>query len=381
VRRIKVGIVGAGTRAAGVYLPLLRAMSDSFTPCGIVSRSRASAASLGREDGISGFGSIEELCSSNRPDLLVVAVSAAANGAVALEALTSGCAVLLETPLALHVSDSRNIVEAAQKCKQPVGVAEQKPFLPWECFKQRVTESGALGRVMVVDNDFRSHDYHAMAQLRRYLQDAARPLRAQAVGTTFDLDPLRSTADAAGAGPREDRWEIGTIEFDDGSMLMHRYSTAYKKTPFRTFRSLRVYGTAGTIVNEDIAVVNDHGLAVSLDVTVDRRPGLAPLQLSARVPTGPSVTWINPFALYPFSDDQVAVASHLMAMRGSLEGTGRPLYAPAQALLDLELVAALRRSIALGGRPVSINTETVGDLLQSLEARSRRALTRLFGNC
>lgn len=349
MKPLKVGIVGAGRRVENVYLPAFRALADAFTVGGIASRTRGSSERLAAAEGARAYDSVAALCADLRPDLMVVAVDARLNADAALEAVATKCPVLLETPIASDVPSGHRVVRAAARSGQPVGVVEQKPFLPFECFKRQLIAAGAIGRVLVVENDFRSVRYHAVAQLRRYLPADARPLWVQATRAVYDLDAFGSTDGQDRSGDRE-QWTLASMTFTDGSTAVHHTSSAFKKAPFRILPSLRVYGSRGSIVNDDIAVLDSSGRTVRL--TIDRAGGLLNDRIAARLPNGLDVVWQNPVAGAGLDDDQVGVALHLLAMRDSVTGSGSPLYSPHDALVDIELVEAMERSGRRGGAPV-----------------------------
>ena len=45
-----------------------------------------------------------------------------------------------------------------------------------------------------------------------------------------------------------DVWRQTFVQFNDGSLMVNKYSSCYKKLPYRISNSLRVYGTKGTII-------------------------------------------------------------------------------------------------------------------------------------
>ena len=361
---LRVGVVGAGRRVLDMYAPVLGELRDDFEVVGVTSRTAAAARRAAEVLRVRPHRDIQALVRDARPEILVVAVYAPANGAVALAAIETGCAVLLETPVAQELVDARRVTGVAARARAPVGVAEQKPFLPWEYFKRQLIEAGALGQVIVTENDYRSYDYHAIAQLRRYLSPDAVPRRAQATRATFALDSYARAGEggATTAGPRVEQWEIGTVTMDDGSLLIHRYTSASKVAPFRTFQSLRIYGTRGSAVNDEIVVLDAQQRSVRLRVeeTGAARSGLAPASIAVTLPDGEVVAWENPFAGRGFTDDQVAVALHLIALRDAVAGRGAPLYTSHDALRDIEALDAFRRSAAADGAPVDVR-HTCGD--------------------
>ncbi len=355
--RLRVGVVGAGRRVHEMYAPVLGALRDDFEVVGVASQTPAAARRAAATLGGAPHQDLAVLAREARPDLLVVAVAAVANAAVAVRAIQTGCAALLETPLAVGAADAARVCVAAARSRAPVAVAEQKPFLPAECFKRQLIDAGALGQVVVVENDYRSYDYHAIAQLRRYLAHDALPVTARAVRASFALDPYERREDEGGAapGPRVEQWELGTVTFDDGGLLVHRFTSAYKVAPFRTFQSLRIYGTRGSAVNDEIVVLDERGRSVRLPVEANAAGvGRAPRSITATLPAARMVQWQNPFADSGFTDDQVGVALHLAALRAAILAGGRPLYGAHDALRDVEVVEALRRSAEADGAPVPV---------------------------
>ena len=350
---LKVGIVGAGRRVRDLYVPVLHALRDTFEVVGGVSRTRVSAERLAAMAGGRAYDSLPAL-RAERPDLLVVAVDAASNARVALEAIASGLPVLLETPIAADLPSGRRVVQAAARGGQPVGIAEQKPFLPWECFKRRLIDAGVIGRVTVVENDFRAVDYHAIAQLRRYLPADAAPLWVRAVRVRAALDPFVSnTGERVPAGP--ETWMLATITFTDGLLAVHHASTAYKKAPFRMAASLRAYGTRGSIVGSEVAALDASGCTARLHIggpDGTASDGRAADRLVATWSGGADITWDSPLPGAGLDDDQLGLAQHLLAMRDSVTRGSRPLYGPHDALLDIEIGDATERSARRGGVPV-----------------------------
>jgi hypothetical protein len=54
------------------------------------------------------------------------------------------------------------------------------------------------------------------------------------------------------------------------------------------------------------------------------------------------------------TDDQMAIAQHMSAMRDAIHGPGPVLYGPHDALLDVELMDAMSQSATKGGVPVPV---------------------------
>jgi len=355
--RIRVGFLGAGKRVRCMYLPVLRALPQLFEVAGLTGSYPASTLRSSQELGTPGFDDVESLVRDAALDLLVVSVGAAANAEAALSALQTDCAVLLETPLALAHDQAAQIAQAALAHGRPVGVAEQKPYLPLECFKRQVIDAGVLGRVISAHNDFRSYDYHAIAQLRRYLDKDAAPVTARCVRAGFELAPFTRRSDAGRVpGPKEEIWELGTVSFSDGSLLVHNFTSAFKATPFRmdTDPSLRIYGTRGSWVGDQLLALNDFGETESFPIQRHTDGRGETLRYETVLPDGALLVWENAFAGLGFDDDQCGLAEHLVAMHGAVRGSEAPLYSPEDAALDVALMHALRVSAHHDGTPVAL---------------------------
>ena len=188
MKRMRIAFVGAGNRVRKIYLPVLQALEQQCLVVGVTTRSRTSGVEAEKTLGCPWYDSISKLTEATQPDLLMVSVPPQNNAAAATQALATGYPTLLETPLALNLPEAQAVTQLANSSNTQVAVVEQKPFLPYEIFKRQLIDSGALGRVTVVQNDFRAYDYHAIAQLRRYLSPTVQPATAQAVSAFCHLE-------------------------------------------------------------------------------------------------------------------------------------------------------------------------------------------------
>jgi choline dehydrogenase-like flavoprotein/predicted dehydrogenase len=335
--RMRVGFIGAGDRIKNVYLPILKALSDEFDIIGFTNRTPAKAESFSQETGLRAFTDARSLTETGKADFVVVAV---ASGAVddALPALLGvGCPLLVETPICWNVRKGRKLLRTIAKSGTMVGVAEQTPFMPNERLKRKLIELGVIGRIAVAYNDFAAYDYHAIAALRAYAHPESRPVRVSAV--TCEI-PGPTVSD------RTETWLTGTIGFNDGSQLIHQYSGDYFDSPLRGPKIMRIYGTSGSIIDDEVRAEFGHGdTAVG---RIERQELDGRLQkLTVSTPIG-EIEWINPFAAYDFSDEQIGVATLLRSMAITARNGGVPIYSAKRALGDMEIMAALQISARVG---------------------------------
>lgn len=349
-----MGFIGAGRRMQTIYLPICRKLAPGITLVGFTRRDATQGKTTADAIGVPYFETLERLVNDGKPDLLIVCVPPAANAGVVASALKIGIPILMETPIALSARAAKDLVRAAVKARVLVGVLEQKPFLPREQMKQFLIASGVFGKIVCAENDFRSYDYHAIAQLRAYIGREHRPVRASAVTRVVTLPAYACKANDSSAGPRQETWNIGTIAFDNDAIAIHAMTSAYKAAPFRTVQSLRAYGERGSLVNDEATVVDDNGQTriIQMEPTVGEFGQMQ--KITATLPSGRVMAWENPFPELPFTEDDSAIAAHLLVMARAIRGRGQPLYNVEDACTDVAVMEAIRASGNRNGRPVKI---------------------------
>ncbi|HEY8431085.1 MAG TPA: GMC oxidoreductase, partial [Sandaracinaceae bacterium] len=317
--RLRVGILGAGQRVRGVYLPVLAALEERFEIAGVTSRSRDRAEALG----IPVFDGIEELVRDGRPHLLLSCVSDPENGHVLSSLLTLGIPVLTETPLAWSLRQARSLVKRIAEARALVGVAENWPHFPVEELKASLRDAGVLGRVLAAHDDRASFEYHSIAQMRRYLGHDRKPVEASAI---------RGACMLASRAGRE-AWQTGSVRYDDGAMMHHQHGAAGASL-HRIPGALRIHGELASMSGEELRTAD--GAVTRARRRYGQRGELRRIEIG--VPGVGVIAWSNPYAAHVLSDDQIAFARHLDAMRRAVLGEGEPLYTAADALVDLEIL-------------------------------------------
>jgi choline dehydrogenase-like flavoprotein/predicted dehydrogenase len=337
---LRIGFVGAGRRIATLYVPVLRQLRGQFELTGFTALSPSRERRLESNTGISSFRSAAELVEQGRPDLLIAAVPDRENEATVEGLLDFNLPILAETPLAWTVSGTKRIIQKAAANNVILGVAEQFPFRPLDQFRLRLVESGILGDIYTVLNDFQSYSYHGVAQLRRYLNGNPAEVRS------IELASNRSHVEGLHA-----TWQTGSVAFDNGTLLLHNFNAPYRGIP----SSVCLYGTKGATHEDEVRlIVGDSGETKAFRAirTADAAGHLT--SVSADMGASGKVEWENPFAAFPFSDEEVAVATLLQGMyRAIREGTA-PRYTASDFLKDIEIVQAFRYSASRNGARISL---------------------------
>jgi choline dehydrogenase-like flavoprotein len=346
---IRIGLVGTGQRVLEVYLPVLRQLSNRYQIVGCTNRSMEKSRGFESTTGIPSFVSARELIEEHKPTFIIAAVPAHRNEAVLMELLDLNVPVLSETPLAWSVSGARKIVDKAAAKTLLVAVAEQFPFLPIEQFRNQLISAGIFGRLYAVYNDFASYSYHGIAQLRRYLEGT--PTTVRNIEFTFN-STLKSPPRTH---PVTHQWQTGSVEFDQGATLFHHYSDQYADSDLCFPRAIRLYGTLGSMVNDEIRLLNPQsGTPETAFAYREHNEARNLVSISATLSDMSVVSWNNPYAEHCFSDEQIAVATLLDGMSEAVVKGKAPLYTADEFLTNIEVIQAFRYSAYRDGAPISL---------------------------
>lgn len=262
----KVALVGAGNRTINYNLPILKQMQDKIKIVGVTTKS----GKVGQESGLTDtpvFNSITTMVKETNPDAVIVSIKSSVVATVLDELLSLDTLVLLET-----TDDFQVYNKIKNSATSRVGILEQWPYLPMEQLKKSILEEGFLGRVLVVENNFRTYDYHGSAQVRNYLSTQAKIESLKGFTNTYESEPFVGK-DGEFTGASVEGFRIKAGVFDDGTLLIYKYSDKHKKMPFRGHNTLNIHGTMGSIVSGclsdeycDINILDEEGVTHNLQV-------------------------------------------------------------------------------------------------------------------
>ncbi len=369
---IRVAIIGTAKRSDYLYGPILAALPNQVELVSIWGRSAESARRLGESLGAPWYTDMDRLVRETAPQIGIVSVSYSANGEVGLMAVESGLNVLLETPIAHNLDQADAIIQTANKRGLKIEVAEQFHRRPHEQIKLKLIESGLFGRVHTSFNDFGGHGYHGVSVMRSYLGFDARPLQVTGLVRSYPLAPHWSRLGNT-SGPRSETQEHGLVEFEGGQVGIFHWTNVGYDSPLRWWRSSRFLAEKGMGISIGTALDFDDRLSLlspdgeaSLFITIERRyeriDGGALIGVYAHTanPDIPTIAWENPFRPtrqghgQQWHDDEIGVAGCLLSLLDAVREDKQPSYGPLQARLDQELILAIQKSSANGGKPVSI---------------------------
>tara|TARA_R110000765_G_scaffold413376_1_gene513383 strand:+ start:193 stop:1218 length:1026 start_codon:yes stop_codon:yes gene_type:complete len=330
----RIGLIGAGNRAKGYNLPILKLLADKAEVVGITTKSGRISEEFECLNAPV-FKSVTAMAKETNPDVLILSIKSYAVLEVLDEVLSTNIPFVLET------TDNSAVYSKLESATAPVGVLEQWPFLPLERFKKQVIESGVLGQIISVENDFRTYDYHGSAQVRNYLPGFTPP---KIVGLKGFSNIFKSEYYVDKEGdekiPALERMKVKVGIFENGTLLVYKFSDRHKNMPFRNFKSLKVSGTRGSIIGDcllegdyKISVLDDEG--TSRDAEIQKEyDGEYIKSISCELPGGQIIEWKNTYG--QLSEHQLARA-HLFEEMLINENI---IYPPESAIQDMIIAYA-----------------------------------------
>jgi len=303
----KVGIVGAGKRYLECYKDVINTLDLEIS--GFVTKSGTLSDEVGDYPV---FDTMKALFDHDEPDFFISIVPYQVTPSIITEACSLERDLLIETPVG-KAADSKYVLGKVWESAILVGVVEQWPFLPMECFKKKFIDAGFLGDVHMVENDHRSYNYHGMAQLRNYIDKDSDV--SEIVASLRENYPLNG---------RDDYWNIVLAKFDNGKALLFKNSDLGKREFAKGVRGklvLRVYGSKGTIVSgclvddpiETFSILWEDGEKYDLKIDVEYENDTIG-RISTVMPDDSVFSWENEFKDYSFNEMQIAIAQHINGM-------------------------------------------------------------------
>ncbi|WP_207711604.1 Gfo/Idh/MocA family protein [Sulfobacillus harzensis] len=142
---MKVLMVGAGTM--GRVHAQAWAEIDEGELVGVVDPDPACGASLARSASVPAFASLEEALGVMAVDVVDVCVPTYLHRATVEQALTAGCHVICEKPMALNLDEAQSMIDAATRARRQLLIAHVVRFFPQYALARQRVKNGAIGEV------------------------------------------------------------------------------------------------------------------------------------------------------------------------------------------------------------------------------------------
>ena len=350
-----LGVVGTGWRAE-FFVKLAGLLPEQLTLVGAATRRPETAELVGNRWGVPCYLSPAELVSHQRPDFVVSSVPWAANPGVIGALVDTGTPVLTETPPAPD-RDALRALWAHLGHRNLVQVAEQYPLLPGHAARAALLRSSVIGTPTSVQVSS-THGYHAVALIRGFLGVGFEPVTVRSVRFTAPLvDPLTRGSWTGDDTPKEAGTTVATMDFGAGRSGLYDFTDNQWHNQLR-FRRIIIRGSRGEIADD--AVVRLTGPETILRSSLVRSQLGYDLNLDGfdteHLSFDGGVVYRNPFLGLRLMDEEIAIATLMLATASWARGEGPPPYPLAQGcqdqLISLAIDAATKTDL-----PVTVGAE------------------------
>jgi len=257
---MRIGVVGAGS----IGRMHIRSFKDLGAQVTVLSSRRAEQAALvAREEDCAFTTDPEELVRRPDVDLVAITTSSGSHARLALAAIAAGKHVVIEKPMAMNAADARRIIDAATASKLTLSVISQRRFEPTHQVVKRAVESGALGRLLLVEARcpyYRTQEYYDSADWRGTVAEDGGALMNQSIHSV-DLmlwfgGPAREVVGRTATQTHRIEAEdlaLGIVTFTSGA-----YGTITASTSIRPgfLPTLDLFGEHGSIKLEGAAITH-----------------------------------------------------------------------------------------------------------------------------
>lgn len=150
MRKIRIGVVGAGWWATFAHLPAVLAHPNAELVA-VQSRERATAEKIARDFGAARVGnSVDELLAFPEIEAVIVASTPNVHYEQAKAALLSGRHVLIEKPMTFTAAEARELVELAEAKSRHLLISCPWHFTRHGQESRRLIQAGVLGKVKMI---------------------------------------------------------------------------------------------------------------------------------------------------------------------------------------------------------------------------------------
>lgn len=247
------------------------------------------AAQVAAENGVPYTTDFEEMVKNPDVDAVCIVTPDPTHKDLVLKALAAGKHILCEKPMTLKLSESKEIVKAAENSKSFMMVGQICRFTPSFMKAKELVEQGEIGELFFVEGEY-AHDYSGMIESTPWRFDSANPRHGMIGGGCHSVDLLRwiagnpteavaySNKKVLVSTPTDD-CTIAILKFPNNVIGKVFCSTGCKR-PY-TMRTV-LYGTEGTIIVDNRS---QHMSIYKTDILgSDRLMGFTPKGIELKIP-------------------------------------------------------------------------------------------------
>jgi len=142
-------LIGVGAGVLGMHLPALQLDPVELAAVSDVDAERGQQRA--QELGCAFYADHRAMLAETQPDVAVVLTPHSCHAAIAIDCLESGCHVLVEKPMAIHVAEADAMIDAATRTGRLLAISFQQRFRPEVQAARRLIQTGQLGAIQHVE--------------------------------------------------------------------------------------------------------------------------------------------------------------------------------------------------------------------------------------
>lgn len=347
-------IFGDGWRSR-FFCRVAAALPDKLQVLAVIGKHEGNLERISREYGVPTTTESSDLAKYS-PDYVAAVVSWPQTPVLTTQLVHEGYKVLCETPPAPDLEGLRTLWENIGAFEAQVQVGEQYYRMPGHASRLHIVRDKVIGTPNSVEIAS-THLYHAVALIRDYLGKGLASVEVNARQFTAPmLNPLQFDGWVENPAPEQLHTHIATLDFLDGSYGLYNFVDNQWWNPLLS-RRIVVRGSLGELV-DDTVLRWSHGAPVTSHLEY-RRVGVD-MNLEgnevATVSFDGVPIYSNPCFGSKLSEDDIAVADHLIAMGKYAREEGPAIYSLADGIHDHAIGLAIEES-ARTGTQVSVRNE------------------------
>lgn len=342
---VRFAVIGSGWRSE-FHLRMAQAAPDRLRAVGVVTLTVEEGERITARWGVPTVQTIREVLALD-PEFVIAAVSWPAMPGVVRELVAAGVKVMAETPPAPDLAGLRSLWHDVG-ASGLVQVGEQYVLMPGHAARLAVVRDGVIGTPTSVEVAS-THLYHAVALMRAFLDVGMDSTVVNARTFTAPLvDPLTFDGWVTDPVPAPRTTTVATLDFGDGRMGLYDFVENQWWNPLRS-RRIVVRGSLGELVDDVVTRLTVDGPVTSQ--LAYRRTGVD-MNLEGNevvhVSFDGRVVFANPWVGTRLSEDDIAVASHLVEVGRWARDEAPGPYPLADACQDHALGLAIEESARTG---------------------------------
>ena len=337
---VKLCLIGFGKRMINYNLPVLKQLNNQIEIVGITTKSGKIAS--GHDMNCPVYNCPVKMCEEQDPDLMYMSTPHSQTSTIISRIVDFETPILVDTPISFNPNEILKIKMESMNYDTTIAVVEDWIRLPMECLKHEIIKSGVLGDIFTVENDYRTYDYHGIAQLRSYLPKNAVPVDIKQIEAGYPIKRSQNNDLSSFIENEVDAWKITTARMSNGSLFINKYSSLYKKVAFRGFKSLRVYGTRGSIIsgcltgsNFEMQSIDKSG--VKTNIEMNKKYENDQLKCLSCTINQNEIRWDNPYTDMNLSEFQIGIMYHIDSMLQHIENDSPVIYDVGDFYEDMKL--------------------------------------------